>query len=36
MSVSALGEMALTVMPKRASSLAVVSVKPMMPALAAA
>lgn len=34
--VSALGEMALTVTPKRASSLAAVLVKPMMPALAVA
>ena len=36
MSVSAFGEMALTVTPNRASSLAVVRVNPMIPALAAA
>ena len=36
MSVSALGEIGFTVMPKPASSFAVVRVKPMMPAFAAA
>lgn len=36
MRVSALGEMAFTVTPKRASSLAAVRVKPMIPALAVA
>jgi hypothetical protein len=36
MRVSALGEIALTVTPKRASSLAAVLVKPTIPALAVA
>jgi len=36
MRVSAFGEIALTVTPKRASSLAAVFVNPMMPALAVA